>query len=104
MEADSNNQLLRSMTKRERKTTRGGRSKDAIKAGARKDKTEAPESKPSRKLPGSELFKKLTSTTALNVLAFGVACFAIVQYGDKMAEYLEAQVPSEKAILEALKA
>ena len=90
MEADSNNRLLRSMTKRERKPTKaGGKGKDAIKAGA-KGKKEAGESTPSRKLPGAELFKKLTSTTALNVMAFGVACFAIVKYGDKMAEYLEA--------------
>ena len=89
MEADSNNRLLRSMTKRDRKSKSGGKSKDAIKAGA-KGKKEAGESKASRILPGSELLKKLTSTTALNVLAFGVACFAIVKYGDKMAEYIEA--------------
>ena len=89
MEADSNNRLLRSMTKRDRKPKSGSKSKDAIKAGA-KGKKEAGEAKVSSKLPGSDLIKTLTSTTAINVIAFGLACFAIVKYGDKMAEYLES--------------
>ena len=45
----------------------------------------------------------LTSSTSLNVLAFGAACFAIAFYGEAMADLIEQQVPSEKAILEVLK-
>jgi len=77
------------MTKRDRKARPGSKGKDAIKAGA-KGKKEGGEAKLSSKLPGSDLIKNLTSTTAINVIAFGLACFAIIKYGDKMAEYLES--------------
>lgn len=99
MESESNTQKLRALTKRERKTT--GKRKDALKDAAKGE--DSKEKAPSRSLPGATYLKKLTSSTAINVMAFGVACFAIYKYGDKMAEYIEAQVPSEKGILEAIK-
>jgi hypothetical protein len=101
VESESNYKMLRQMTKRERKST--GKRADALKAGAKADAKE-PEDKPRKSLPGQAVFKKLTSTTALNLMAFGVACFAIYKYGDKMADYIEGYVPSEKATLEMMKA
>jgi predicted PurR-regulated permease PerM len=101
VESESNYKMLRQMTKRERKST--GKRTDAIKAGAKSD--DKPSEDSSRKsIPGQAIFKKLTSTTALNLVAFGVACFAIYKYGDKMADYIEGYVPSEKATLEMMKA
>lgn len=101
VEAESNTKLLKQITKRERKST--GKRVDAIKAGASGDVKE-PEDKPRKSRPGAAAIKKLTSTTALNLMAFGVACFAIYKYGDKMADYIESYVPSEKATLEMMKA
>ena len=78
MEGDANTKTLRQLTKRERKS---GKRNDAIKAAA-KGEQEVEKSTIKMSLPGAEYLKKLTTTTAINVMAFGVACLAIYKYGD----------------------
>jgi len=102
MESEANYKMLKQMTKRERK---GGKRKDAIKASnsAAATAEDKPEKALKKPMPGAKYIKMLTSSTSVNIMAFGAACIAIIYYGDAMAEVIEQQVPSEKAILEVLK-
>ena len=89
METQSNTKLLKQYPKRERPSK--GKKFDAVKAGAKGNQQEQDE-KPTRKtvFPGATYIKALASSSALSMIAFGVAAIVIVKYGDKMAEYVES--------------
>ena len=92
MESESNTKLLKQYTKRERKATTSKRL-DAVKAGAKGAKRgEIEEDKSTKKTkawPGAKYYKLATSSSAISMMVFAGACLAIVQYGDKMADYVE---------------
>ena len=108
MESESNTKLLKQMTKRERKPTSTSKRLNAIKAGSNPKKNEQVQEqkvKSTTFFPGASYLKSIyQNPSTTSVIVFGIACIAIIKYGDKMSEAIDSNFPTEKKILAEMKA